>query len=393
MSKVHNQSVLMSRPSSADCRVQHTDTGPLYRICSPSDKATRLRNIHRFISSVSPQISISRCAWIVGPPLVYFSFHDRKQGCLRRHLFQQELDCCRPGHVFSAGNKSDGKGDVWLSRVDAQRRPRRAYGVRDSRPQRLRTKRNLSALLSSPNGVSPSPSVYHRGSACASASNWRKCGTRSYSHDPARLSASCVAAPVGQSTQFARKNAWAGTRRRHSYGYPATCKGHSFSCFLSRVQDSSVRRRSRRSNDNRIGRLQQRSLGGLLQSDFSNVDKNIDYNKSEKWTRPAICIPFANGLVKDDASSSPLMVLHYYSLFFLSHCYICIISHIFSCTPRTCHLVSLLGLSLFHFHLVTHTPTQFALGTQDAYISGLRCSKPKVLYVHNFACREHSTTD
>lgn len=124
----------------------HSQTTTLHSICIAQDEAPCVGDFCGPRPLAAAQGSISDRSGIIGSPPFYLGVHARLQGHLRRHVFQQILVHRRTGHVPIARDKPDGKRNVPVPRVGAQRRSYHSQRVRGDDSQGLCRSRALPYL-------------------------------------------------------------------------------------------------------------------------------------------------------------------------------------------------------------------------------------------------------
>jgi hypothetical protein len=117
--EVHNPSLRMSRVPTYIFGLKY-QAPSLYCLRFAPDEATPICYFR--ISSLTPmtESSFPYGSRILGPSTIHLRLHDRLQGHLRRHVFEQVVEYSWAGDVSVAGNQPDGEGDVSIPRLGAQ---------------------------------------------------------------------------------------------------------------------------------------------------------------------------------------------------------------------------------------------------------------------------------
>ena len=121
---------------------------PFHSVRPAQDQAPCFSDIRRSRPFAASEGSFSDRSGIFGSPVICIGLYARLQGHLRRHLLQQILVHRRSRDVPTSGDQPDGKGDVPVPRVGAQRRSRHAQGIRGHDSQGLCRSRSIPYIYS-----------------------------------------------------------------------------------------------------------------------------------------------------------------------------------------------------------------------------------------------------
>ena len=321
----------------------NTNPRPVHCICSTPNAVALCCNVYGAISPLEAQGPVSCCERLFWASIIYLCIHDREQGRLRRYVFQQELDRCWTGDVFSQGDQPDGKGDVWVSRVASERRSRRSRFLRDSRSQGLRTKRCLSFICSpaTPRCIRDRDGYRHSDSfprtrrphPSSRYSSRLRSRFSTHSHDATRLTSSSPSSNSLSRSNLSQQTSSAVSRYTH---VDATVgQGYAIPWLQpARPPHASFRGRIRRSNHHRLARLPRylRRSHGYVKSQLCSLDefRCLDASQIKNGSRPVFRIPLSDSLVKTkfDPLISCFISSHPHLVSFLSILSHCIKLHI-----------------------------------------------------------------